>query len=305
MKLIPLAIERGVPLLAICRGFQELNVALGGTLVDGGAGTARAASTTARPIGLPNDERFKLAHEIDLRGRQPARQRSLGARCIQVNSVHRQAIGELSPRLVVEGRAPDGTIEAVRVKDARGLRHRRPVASGILGGDRSRRPARSSAPSPRRRASALRAACRSRRSERWPTPITTTTHDHEGSHLDEVELRVRALETLLVEKGYVDPAALDVFIETYETKVGPRNGAKVVAKAWSDPGLSPLALRGRDGGDRLARIHRPPGRAHGGAGEHARHPQHGRLHALLLLPVDACSACRRSGTSRRPTARAR
>jgi len=60
-------------------------------------------------------------------------------------------------------------------------------------------------------------------------------HDQENSHLDEVELRVRALETLLTEKGYVDPAALDVFIETYEKKVGPRNGAKVVAKAWSDP----------------------------------------------------------------------
>ena len=60
-------------------------------------------------------------------------------------------------------------------------------------------------------------------------------HEHEGSHLEEVELRVRALETLLTEKGYVDPAALDVFIETYETKIGPRNGAKVVAKAWSDP----------------------------------------------------------------------
>jgi len=62
-------------------------------------------------------------------------------------------------------------------------------------------------------------------------------HDHhdDGSHLDDNEVRVRALETLLVEKGYVDPAALDVFIETYETKVGPRNGAKVVAKAWADP----------------------------------------------------------------------
>jgi nitrile hydratase len=60
-------------------------------------------------------------------------------------------------------------------------------------------------------------------------------HDHGGSHLDDIELRVRALETLLTEKGYVDPAALDVFIDTYETKIGPRNGAKVVAKAWSDP----------------------------------------------------------------------
>jgi nitrile hydratase len=60
------------------------------------------------------------------------------------------------------------------------------------------------------------------------------THHGAGSHLDDMELRVRALETLLVTKGYVDPAALDVFIETYETKVGPRNGARVVAKAWSN-----------------------------------------------------------------------
>ncbi|BBP98257.1 nitrile hydratase subunit alpha [Burkholderia sp. SFA1] len=60
-------------------------------------------------------------------------------------------------------------------------------------------------------------------------------HEHEGSALPEMDLRVRALESLLVEKGYVDPQALDVFIETYEHKVGPRNGARVVAKAWSDP----------------------------------------------------------------------
>src|SRR5688572_4474258 len=60
-------------------------------------------------------------------------------------------------------------------------------------------------------------------------------HEHEGSELSDVELRVRALESVLVEKGYVDPAALDALIETYETKVGPRNGAKVVAKAWADP----------------------------------------------------------------------
>lgn len=60
-------------------------------------------------------------------------------------------------------------------------------------------------------------------------------HDHDHSDLSETELRVRALETILTEKGYVDPAALDELIETYETKVGPRNGAQVVAKAWSDP----------------------------------------------------------------------
>jgi nitrile hydratase len=60
-------------------------------------------------------------------------------------------------------------------------------------------------------------------------------HHHDHSELSETELRVRALETILTEKGYVDPAALDVLIETYETKVGPRNGARVVARAWSDP----------------------------------------------------------------------
>jgi nitrile hydratase len=60
-------------------------------------------------------------------------------------------------------------------------------------------------------------------------------HDH-GSELSETQRRVRALETILVEKGYVDPAALDALIETYETKVGPHNGARVVAKAWADPG---------------------------------------------------------------------
>ena len=60
-------------------------------------------------------------------------------------------------------------------------------------------------------------------------------HDHGHSELSPTQLRVRALETILTEKGYVDPAALDILIETYEKKVGPRNGARVVAKAWSDP----------------------------------------------------------------------
>jgi nitrile hydratase len=57
-----------------------------------------------------------------------------------------------------------------------------------------------------------------------------------------VELRVRALESILVEKGYVDPAALDLLIEKYETRVGPRNGARVVAKAWVDPDYRRLLL---------------------------------------------------------------
>jgi nitrile hydratase len=62
------------------------------------------------------------------------------------------------------------------------------------------------------------------------------SHDHDhGSELSETQVRVRALESALVEKGLVDPAALDALIETYETKLGPHNGARVVARAWSDP----------------------------------------------------------------------
>lgn len=61
------------------------------------------------------------------------------------------------------------------------------------------------------------------------------SHDHDHSDLSEIELRVRALETLLTEKGYIDPPALDELIETYETKIGPKNGARVVARAWTDP----------------------------------------------------------------------
>jgi nitrile hydratase subunit alpha len=70
-------------------------------------------------------------------------------------------------------------------------------------------------------------------------------HDHpdDHSHLSDIELRVRALESILVEKGYVDLAAIDALVETYETKVGPRNGARVVAKAWADPAFRAWLLR--------------------------------------------------------------
>ena len=63
-------------------------------------------------------------------------------------------------------------------------------------------------------------------------------HDHDKDHSavpSDIALRVTALESLLVEKGLVDPAALDALVETYEHKIGPRNGAKVVARAWVDP----------------------------------------------------------------------
>ena len=64
----------------------------------------------------------------------------------------------------------------------------------------------------------------------------------QGSELSDVQLRVRALETVLTEKGYIDPAALDLIIETYETKIGPHNGARVIAKAWSDPAFKRALL---------------------------------------------------------------
>lgn len=84
-------------------------------------------------------------------------------------------------------------------------------------------------------------------------------HDH--AHLSDTVLRVKALESLLVEKGLVDPAALDQLIETYEHKVGPKNGARVVARAWSNPeykkrlletpsaAIAELGFAGRQGED--------------------------------------------------------
>jgi nitrile hydratase subunit alpha len=68
--------------------------------------------------------------------------------------------------------------------------------------------------------------------DRHPHHHDATGH---GSELDEMQLRVRALESILTEKGYVDPKALDFIVEAYETKVGPHIGARIVAKAWVDP----------------------------------------------------------------------
>jgi len=62
-------------------------------------------------------------------------------------------------------------------------------------------------------------------------------HEHEGSSVSPLQLRVLALETVLTEKGYIDPAALDVLIDTYQNKIGPRNGAQIVARAWCDAGF--------------------------------------------------------------------
>ena len=100
-------------------------------------------------------------------------------------------------------------------------------------------------------------------------PHDAPHHDNEGSELSPLALRVKALESLLVEKGYVDPHALDVMIDTYETKVGPRNGARVVAKAWSDPefaawlqrdataAIASLGYEGRQGEHMVALFNTP------------------------------------------------
>src|SRR5206468_10787643 len=70
----------------------------------------------------------------------------------------------------------------------------------------------------------------------------SSKHSHED-HQRDVALRVKAIESLLVEKGLLDPAAIDKLIDLYENKIGPRNGAKVVAKAWSDPDYKERLLK--------------------------------------------------------------
>ena len=95
-------------------------------------------------------------------------------------------------------------------------------------------------------------------------------HDH-GSELTGMELRVRALSTVLAQKGYIDPAALDVLIDAYQTRIGPRNGARVVARAWVDPAyrqwlhddataaIASLGYTGRQG-EHIVAVENTPGR---------------------------------------------
>ena len=75
--------------------------------------------------------------------------------------------------------------------------------------------------------------------------MTSHSHDHDHDHstLSEMDVRVRALETLLTQKGYIDPAGIDRIIETYENEVGPHNGAQVVAKAWAEPDFKAWLLQ--------------------------------------------------------------
>lgn len=117
LPLVPKVLEAGIPALFVCRGMQELNVALGGTLhqeihrLDGRA-DHRA------PDDVPVDEKFAPAHEIAIE-RGGVLSGLCGAAREKVNSVHGQGIAELAPPLRIEARADDGTIEAVSVHGAR------------------------------------------------------------------------------------------------------------------------------------------------------------------------------------------
>ena len=75
--------------------------------------------------------------------------------------------------------------------------------------------------------------------------MTSHSHDHDHDHstLSEMDVRVRALETLLTQKGYIDPAGIDRITETYENEVDPHNGAQVVAKAWAEPDFKAWLLQ--------------------------------------------------------------
>jgi putative glutamine amidotransferase len=113
LPMIRAALDRGMPILCICRGLQELNVALGGTLYQEvhkipGRMDHRAGEGTREQL-------FALKHSVELSGQLAE---ISGATQIQVNSLHGQGIDQLAPGLAVEAVAPDGTIEAVRVEDA-------------------------------------------------------------------------------------------------------------------------------------------------------------------------------------------
>lgn len=116
LPLIRRAIALGVPLLAICRGIQELNVAFGGSLHQDVAGVPGRAAHHA-PEGVALEEKYAPAHPAHLAPGGLLAELT-GADEILVNSVHYQAIDRLGDGLAVEARAPDGTVEAVRAVDA-------------------------------------------------------------------------------------------------------------------------------------------------------------------------------------------
>ncbi|MBN9672358.1 gamma-glutamyl-gamma-aminobutyrate hydrolase family protein [Roseibium aggregatum] len=118
LPLLKRAVERGIPVFAICRGMQELNVALGGTLLTE-IQVLEGRRDHRAPTSDKQDERFRIAHPVEVTegGCLAA---VLGEEPFEVNSLHRQAVGALGNGLVIEAEAEDGTIEAVSVKDSPG-----------------------------------------------------------------------------------------------------------------------------------------------------------------------------------------
>ena len=117
LPLIPRAIDAGVPLLCICRGLQELNVALGGTLHQDVPGLPGKLNHFA-PEDWGIERRFAPAHDIIIERNSELAKLS-AAKTVRVNSIHEQGIDRLAGSLDTEARAPDGIIEAVRVRDSR------------------------------------------------------------------------------------------------------------------------------------------------------------------------------------------
>jgi len=120
LPLVEIALSRALPTLAVCRGFQELNVALGGTLLP------RVHEVPGRldhraPYGRPLDEQYAPAHPVTITPGGKLARLYPNEPEIRVNSLHWQGIDRLAPRLAIEAKAPDGTIEAVSVIDAPGF----------------------------------------------------------------------------------------------------------------------------------------------------------------------------------------
>ena len=109
-------------------------------------------------------------------------------------------------------------------------------------------------------------------------------HDHQAVPSDPA-LRVKALESLLVEKGLVDRAALDALVDTYEHKIGPRNGARVVARAWVDAAYKQRLLADAHRCHRGIGLYRRARRTHGSGREYPQGAQSCRLHAVFLLSL--------------------
>lgn len=123
LELIRACVARAVPLFCVCRGFQELNVAFGGTLhqhlheAKGEPGFAPRFDHRENKDD-PLEVQYGPAHEVTLTPGGEL-EKIIGTRTIRVNSLHGQGLGQAAPRLVVEGRAPDGTIEAATIRDAK------------------------------------------------------------------------------------------------------------------------------------------------------------------------------------------